>query len=775
MKLPAAGLVSLVALREAAAGSYQDLMHRIEIALRAKINIEIGRDVWASVVALFNDHVVVRGIGDATNLTKYTYTVAADGKVTFGTGTPVEEAYNPAGTAAPASRGHFLEAIAADDTSPAGSKYLICVIKAGESGNRNIYPARVLREAAPMFEGVRVFVKSDAEHLRGEGKAFDRLIGKLSSPRFVEGKKSDEGEIQAEFHLIEPESDIGVKLREAYARSMTDLFGFSIDADGAAKPITRGGVRFQEATKFTKVRSVDLIVEAGAGGSVIRLIEAQGTDPGADNTAQEAEEMKLRETMIKFIESKKPELLKGVDATKLTDDEVMARYTEALQGEQPAAVGGTGEGNQDQAVQAVRLVEARIYARDTINASTLPKAAKDKLLKQYQGETVGFTEAPVQAAITAERDYLAQFTESGTVRGLGEGIRVEAGESLAEKVADRLDAFFDPAHKDHRNAQSFREAYVDITGDKRVTGMIENCDEARFREALGGATLANVLGAALRRRMLADYRLPGQYDIWRRICNVVPVNDFRTNERTRWGGYGDMPAVTESAPYVALASPGDEKAEYAVTKRGGLESISLEKIRNDDVGVIRQVPIKLSRASKRTLSKFVFDFIRTNPVVYDGVTLFHASKGNLGTAALAGPALAARRLAMLQQTELGSNEPLGIGPRSLLVPATLEETGADLFRRNTNQDKTFTQSLSLDILPVWYWTDANDWALAADPLDIPGMEVGFLDGNEEPEIFVQDSPTQGSMFSNDNLTWKLRHIFGGAITDRRAFDKSVVA
>ena len=77
--------------------------------------------------------------------------------------------------------------------------------------------------------------------------------------------------------------------------------------------------------------------------------------------------------------------------------------------------------------------------------------------------------------------------------------------------------------------------------------------------------------------------------------------------------------------------------------------------------------------------------------------------------------------------------------------------------------------------PLGILTDANDWCTAADPADIPGIEVGFLDGREEPELFVQDTPNVGSMFAADKLTYKIRHIYGGAVTDFRAFTKAVVA
>ena len=63
----------------------------------------------------------------------------------------------------------------------------------------------------------------------------------------------------------------------------------------------------------------------------------------------------------------------------------------------------------------------------------------------------------------------------------------------------------------------------------------------------------------------------------------------------------------------------------------------------------------------------------------------------------------------------------------------------------------------------------------ADPADISCIEIGFLDGKEEPELFVQDMPNVGSMFSNDKLTYKIRHIYGGVNTDFRGADGSIVA
>jgi hypothetical protein len=335
-----------------------------------------------------------------------------------------------------------------------------------------------------------------------------------------------------------------------------------------------------------------------------------------------------------------------------------------------------------------------------------------------------------------------------------------------------LDAFF---ARDQKFVNSFRECYIQITGDKRCTGRLEDCDQVRLREALDGNSWANVLANSVNRRVVAEYRRDSHLSVWRNLVTIArDINSFRTQERVRYGGYGDLPTVNQGSPYLALPSPGDEKATYAVTKRGGTETLTLEMIKNDDVQAIRIIPKRLAEAAQRTLAHFVLDFVRTNPVIYDGVTLFHASHGNLGTAPLSAVGLAAARAAMKRQTELGSGEQLGIDLRFLWVPVDLEETGVNLFRRGANQDKTFVQSLDVKVVPVWYWTDANDWCVSADPSDCPTIEVGFLEGEEEPAIFVQDAPTVGSMFTNDHTTLKIRHIYGGAVSDYRGVYKSVV-
>lgn len=764
--IPTQGLVGPIALREAATSELTQIIGLVRAALQARFDAakKPGDSyVWFDVEAMYPDRAIVCKDG---RYWQFGYTLSADNQVTLAEPVEVVEEFTPVS---------MRESIGADqafiEATDEGKVWDVVILRAGKSLNGFYYSDATLREAVALFEGARVLAKSNDVHLKGERPDINKVAGWISDVKFVEGAGTDAGSLRGKFNMV-GQVELREAMVEAWKRGKKDLVGLSIDATGkSTKPSAtqlREGVK-AVAKSITKVLSVDLIVDPSAGGGLVRLVES--ADP------KEQSEMALKDKMKAKVKAKFP----AVDVEALDDDALEQRYAEAVAADVKPAPQAQQQAASDEPVtrEELRMIECRAGARVTIAEAKLPQAAKDKLLADFT-KRERFVEADVEAAIKGEREYLARFTESGRVQ-LGELADIEV-EDRSKKMNDMLDAFFDRAHKEHRSVQSFRECYIELTGDARVTGRLENCDRTRmaeslgsvFRESLDSSALANVLGSSLRRSLLRDYRDMGQYDIWRQAADVVPVADFRTNERTRFGGYGDLPAVAEGDAYAALTSPTDEKATYAVSKRGGTEDVTLEQIKNDDVGAIRRVPVKLARAAKRTLAKFVLDFVRTNPTLYDSVAFFHATHGNLGANALDATYLAAARLRMLKQTEAGSSDRLGIGPKYVWVSPDGQEAAENLFNRNTNLDKTFINNLSLQVMPVWYWTDTNDWAISADVMDIPGIEIGFLDGNEEPELFVQDNPTFGSMFANDKLTWKIRHIYGGQVVEFRGWDKSVV-
>ncbi len=680
-----------------------------------------------------------------------------------------------------------------------GFKWKVRIVEFGTDKNKTYWTKEPLVASLSLFEGARVFMLSEAQHQDKShpfGKPPTELIGWLS------GVTADNNGIEAELNILKSADSLRDALVDSWERGNPDLLGLSLDLKGNAKKKTVAGqkVLYLEGVKSV---TVDIVYDPAAGGKFLRMaaaVKAGQKSPvfpyGNKEGGKEAEMLKK---LLAALKEQRSDLYATIEAKvkdgTVTEDEVIDLLgsaivkTEDLDGRIKATVleavkapleelkaslqkkpgdNGDNGGQPDpkEILKQTRVIACGIILMDEIKGSELPELSQKKIEKQYRGKV--FETEDLRAAINDEKEYVDKLTGSGGVHGAGD---VRITETDLEARVKMLDDFFD--HKVH----SLKTCYIHLTGDDKVTGELKAA--SRLRASIDTTTFAQIFGDSVTRKMVKEYGMPG-LDEWKKIVDIVPLADFRTNRRTRMGGYGDLPAVAQGGAYAALSSPGDEEATYAASKRGGTEDLTLEAIKNDDVGSIRRIPTKMSRAAKRTLHKFVFDFLKDNPTIYDSVALFHANHGNLGSAALDAANLTLRRQAMLAQTEGDSGEVLGIPPKFLIVPVELDKTAYDLVAAPRNSDfnptaADFTRTLQLELIVVPYWTDANDWCLAANPADIPTIEIGFLDGQQEPSLYVQDMPNAGSMFTNDKLTYKIKHTYGGVPIEYRGLDKSVVA
>ncbi len=454
-----------------------------------------------------------------------------------------------------------------------------------------------------------------------------------------------------------------------------------------------------------------------------------------------------------------------------------------------------------------KLNESQNYLVDAVQNSNLPPKAMEKVLRMFKGRVV--ESAVIDREIEDMRDIAAVNDNSGDLHIGGQSRAVRVTESEWDKRTTALDGFW--ANEDLKGAdgrpvrrmRSLQEAFEVMSGKRysHRTFMKESLglpgsqyDSAgrygvqagRMTEALTTSSWAQILGDSITRRMLAEYNVPSLQN-WRQIVSEVgSIKDFRTQRRMRIGGYGLLPTVGQNDSYVPLTSPGDEEATYAVSKRGGTETVTLEMMANDDVGSMRRIPLRLGRAAAQTLYREVFNLIKDNTALSftdDTLALFHSSHLNIGSAALNPDSLEAALIRMKRQAAFGnSTEVLGLVPRFLLHPPDLWRTVDKLVTSKgepftTDNDENPFLQLKLQPIEIYYWTDTNNWYLVANPSDIPTIEVGFFEGNEDPEIFVSDQEniSNSSMFAADKITYKIRHIYGVGVLEYRGFDGSIVS
>ena len=71
-------------------------------------------------------------------------------------------------------------------------------------------------------------------------------------------------------------------------------------------------------------------------------------------------------------------------------------------------------------------------------------------------------------------------------------------------------------------------------------------------------------------------------------------------------------------------------------------------------------------------------------------------------------------------------------------------------------------------------TDTADWGMILPPSVIDIVEMGYLNGKQEPEMFLADSPQSEQVFVADKIRYKIRHEYAGAVIDYRSAFKAEV-
>jgi hypothetical protein len=317
-----------------------------------------------------------------------------------------------------------------------------------------------------------------------------------------------------------------------------------------------------------------------------------------------------------------------------------------------------------------------------------------------------------------------------------------------------------------------------------------------LQESITTASWGTIFADALYKRMMRVYQAY-PYNAWTAlVSDIDTVSNFMTQKWSRIGGYGDLAQVGQGKPYPDMTSPDSEQITYNVAKYGGVDDITWEATLQDDMNQIRNIPQGMAFSAIRTLYKFVTGLATTtNPTMpYDSVAMYHATHNNLGSAALTLRGLDGTDVAMAQQVAYGRTDVIGDinVPKILIVPRALSARAkriirpsaayeivatdgtvvGDLGDTGTSIDPQAFADRDMQVFVNDLLTDTNDWYAVADPRLVSTMVIGFLNGRRDPDIFVQDSQTVGSVFNADKITYKIRFIFGGAILDHRSFYKN---
>lgn len=609
--------------------------------------------------------------------------------------------------------------------------FQVTILQAGPSRNGLTYAPSVLEEAANLFEGATAFVDhADLRDLQRGTRSVRDVAGAYGAVAW----DPERAAIVGSLHLIRDEV---AQLLAAYVTAREE--GRPVPDIGISADLTITRDPQDTVLEIRKVHSVDIVFGPAAGGAIQKILESiqntRGNDPMPETQPKEATEAPPQPTTP-------------------PQPDTSAILTE---------------------IQAARAALSDSLLTVKLAASGLPEPAAQRVRNSLAGQT---DPAAMDKAIADMKALIASLNPN-PVQGHG-GVQVTMNPlDRIQLAADRL--FGVQGVPDHAPRLSgIRELYLTLTGDEGMTGVF-NPEGVRIAEAnVTTSTFASVVKNALNKVLLQAYNVRPRW--WEPIAWQEDFDNLNQITWMKTGGIGDLPSVSEGDAYTELSwSDTEETASFV--KKGGYIGITLEAIDRDNVAALRRAPRELGNAAWRTLSGLVAALFTANsgtgPQMSDGYYLFDATHhGNLRTADLSLDEWGNVVTAMFEQQEPTSGKPLAIRPAFCLVPIELEKTALTLFGSpnapgtGDNDINPYYRTARVIVVPEW--TDANNWAAAADPNDCPGICIGYRYGRQ-PELFVADQPLVGSMFTNDEIRLKVRFFLAVGVADYRPLHKNNVA
>jgi hypothetical protein len=570
------------------------------------------------------------------------------------------------------------------------------------------------------------------------------------------------GRVDATLHLFEAASWLWSLVQEACTLGKPELIGLSVDILGNWQ--LNEASKAREVTHILALNSCDIVTRPSAGGTFRRILHSHPP--------------------ISFSEGE-------LSPMNTSSQDSQSTSIQEVQSTPSGTETSVSEQQMQTLMQDLQRERSQLTLERHLLESVLPEPVRAHIRTRFEGRVVEAEE--IDAEISAQQDILAALAAQGLIRGNGyEKPTVGSMVTEAEKVQAAFDRMFELDIDNTRlgNVRAFgsiREAYARVTGDASVGGFTdhsqigsirvsESAPMGRITEAdTTTASFSYLLGTSMNKRLLKDYQAwPAE---WQRFCTIAPIRDFKQQSRVRFGAFGSLPVVAEDTAYSAVSLT-DSAATYVPQKRGNLVTISREVIINDDLMAVKQIPTKLAVAAAYTLAEFVYGFLSSNSNIYDGAALFTsgAPHSNLGAANLSTAAMQSGVTAMREQTNYAGKR-IGLRPRFLIVPPELEwqsmvvTKSAGIPGSNNNDINPMLGYVTPIISPQL--TSATQWFLVGDPREIDTIEVGFVGGQVNPALFIQDSPLFGLNFTQDAISFKCRHEYGGCVTDYRGLYRGV--
>lgn len=372
----------------------------------------------------------------------------------------------------------------------------------------------------------------------------------------------------------------------------------------------------------------------------------------------------------------------------------------------------------------------------------------------------------------AERDAQGAGLTQVSVPAGGLDATVTRREALAEALLHRVaPAAFTMTDR----AREFRGmSLIDVARNclevigVRVRGMTAN--EIAYAATRGAGLHSTsdfplILAAVAGKRLRQAYQsTPRTFERWTR---GITATDFKPMYPTQIGNFPALKPVLEGAEF-SYGTIAEGRETYKLATFGRIVGLTRQAIINDDLRAFDRALATAGQRAGDLESALVYGELLANAVLADGVALFHASHGNVGTASVIDEAaLSEAWELMAQHKDLDGEEYVATTPRFILVPPgarsiEARKMVAQVIAGKTQDVNAFAGSLEVIEEPRLFKAGGpQPWWLAADPNLVDTIEYARLEGQTEPFL------DQRVGFEVDGVEIKVRHDFAAKALDYR--------
>lgn len=431
----------------------------------------------------------------------------------------------------------------------------------------------------------------------------------------------------------------------------------------------------------------------------------------------------------------------------------------------PPAGGDAPQGGDSRTAETIRALGARHQLGD---------AFVDDLIGR--GGTVEQARAAVMDELARRDPFGGRVHEPAPAEARGSG----AGEdrfarAMTEAIMHRLDPARGDPSPDARSfvgmsipelaAEYCRNRGIEVRG-----GPARALDLAmQTRRAVGyhstsdfPAILANVANL----RVLEHYEAAASG--FKQVSRERDFNDFREVTSARLTGSTAFDKVKESGEFT-YGRLDDAGEKTALATFGKILAISRQALVNDAENAFDSVTRILGTGSAETEAKLLVALFEDNagagPTLSDGDPVFHASRGNIGTAARIDVDSLAEGFVILRRQKGIGGETISVVPSFLVVPPECEAEAlqaiSDLYAAQVEHVNPFARKLQVVVEPRL----ASDqrWYLAAQPGRPEALMHGYLRGQRGPQIDTRIG------FEVDGMEIKGRLDFTAGFVDWRGW------